>query len=35
MAPTTPTGSLRVKLTNEPGSEFSIVSPWIAVAWPA
>ena len=35
MAPTTPTGSLSVKLTYSPGSEFSIVSPWIAVAWPA
>ena len=35
MAPTTPTGSFSVKLTTSPGSEFSIVSPWMAVAWPA
>jgi hypothetical protein len=35
MAPTTPTGSLRVKETISPGSEFSIVSPCRAVAMPA
>jgi len=35
IAPTTPTGSFSVKLTKLPGSEFSMVSPWIEVACPA
>jgi len=35
IAPTTPTGSLRVKEKISPGSELLMVSPWIEVAMPA
>jgi len=35
IAPTTPTGSFSVYENSSPGSEFSMVSPWMAVAMPA
>ena len=35
IAPTTPIGSFKVYEKYSPGSEFSIVSPWIEVAMPA